>query len=75
MKADIDKAIGQVLISVDEAKRRELYKYILGTLHDQAVYMPLTYQTNIMVYRDKPQGRALRRGPRTRFPLRPCIKK
>ena len=56
MKADIDKAIGQVLISVDEAKRRELYKYILGTLHDQAVYMPLTYQTNIMVYRDSLKG-------------------
>jgi len=56
MKADIDKAIGQVLISVDETKRRELYKYILGTLHEQAVYMPLTYQTNIMVYRDSLKG-------------------
>ncbi|OIQ50570.1 Nickel-binding periplasmic protein precursor [Pseudodesulfovibrio hydrargyri] len=56
MKADIDKAIGEVLISVDETRRRELYQYILSTLHDQAVYMPLTYMTNIMVHRDTLEG-------------------
>jgi nickel transport system substrate-binding protein len=58
MKAAIDEAIGQVLITVDEAKRQELYRYILGTLHDQAVYMPLTYMTNIMVHRDNLKGAA-----------------
>ncbi|WP_338668606.1 nickel ABC transporter substrate-binding protein [Pseudodesulfovibrio methanolicus] len=56
MKADIDKAIGQVLVSVDKTKRQELYRYILGTLHENAVYMPITYLTNIMVYRDGLKG-------------------
>ena len=41
---------------MDKTKRQELYRYILGTLHDQAVYMPLTYLTNIMVYRDSFKG-------------------
>jgi nickel transport system substrate-binding protein len=56
MKADIDEAIGQVLVSVDKTKRQELYRYILGTLHENAVYMPITYLTNIMVYRDGLKG-------------------
>jgi len=50
MKAQIDKTIGEVLETVDETERQAKYKYILETLHEQAVYLPLTYVTAIMVH-------------------------
>lgn len=56
MKAEIDAKIGEVLLSTDESKRQELYRYILTALHDQAVYLPLTYATGIMVYRPNLKG-------------------
>lgn len=56
MKGKIDETIGAVLVTTDEAERQEKYKYILGTLHDQAVYLPLTYMTSIMVHRPELQG-------------------
>lgn len=56
MKADIDRTINQVLVSTDEAKRREMYRYILGTLHSQAVYIPLTHLTNLAVYHKNVSG-------------------
>ncbi|GAB7081628.1 nickel ABC transporter substrate-binding protein [Megalodesulfovibrio paquesii] len=57
MKADIDKAINDVLLSVDEGKRRELYGYILRTLHEEAVYLPISYQTMIAVWpKDRIEG-------------------
>ncbi|MEW5954440.1 MAG: nickel ABC transporter substrate-binding protein [Bacillota bacterium] len=49
MKAEIDEKITEVLLSTDEQVRQELYRYILGTLHEQAVYLPLSYGTNIAV--------------------------
>ena len=52
MKADIDARIGRVLTTTDEAERQALYRDILTTLHEQAVYLPLTHMTNIMVHRD-----------------------
>lgn len=56
MKGDIDKAIGDVLVTTDEAKRQDMYRFILGTLHEQAVYLPLTYMTGIMVHRPELKG-------------------
>jgi nickel transport system substrate-binding protein len=50
MKAELDKTISDVLVSTDERKRQDMYKYILGTLHEQAVYIPLTYLSNLAVY-------------------------
>lgn len=50
MKEQIDKAIGEVLVTIDETERQAKYKYILETLHDQAVYLPLTYTSSIMVH-------------------------
>lgn len=50
MKEQIDKAIGEVLVTIDETERQAKYKYILETLHDQAVYLPLTYTSAIMVH-------------------------
>ncbi|BAH74695.1 nickel ABC transporter substrate-binding protein [Solidesulfovibrio magneticus] len=51
MKANIDAKITQALTSTDEDKRAALYKDILTTLHEQAVYLPLTNMTNIVVHR------------------------
>lgn len=42
-KADIDEWINQVLKSQDKHNRQTLYKKILTTLHEQAVYLPVTY--------------------------------
>ena len=53
MKARIDQEIGEVLVSTDVKKRQALYTDILTTLHDQAVYVPLTYATSIMVHGPK----------------------
>jgi nickel transport system substrate-binding protein len=56
MKKEIDRKIGDVLISVDEQTRQDLYRDILTTLHEQAVYMPLSYMTNITVHRPQLMG-------------------
>ncbi len=45
MKAEIDKRISEVLLSTDENKRIEDWKWIISTLHDQAVYLPISYRT------------------------------
>ncbi|MDQ8726977.1 nickel ABC transporter substrate-binding protein [Bradyrhizobium sp. LHD-71] len=44
-KAEIDAEIGKVLTTTDEATRKALYKNIFTYLHEQAVYLPLTYAT------------------------------
>lgn len=51
MKAEIDATISKVLLSTKEKERQDLYKYILTTLHDQAVYLPLTYMTGVIVHK------------------------
>ena len=51
MKADIDRRIGAVLASTDEASRAAEYRWILTTLHEQAVYFPVSFLTNKMVHR------------------------
>lgn len=53
MKQEIDKKIGEVLISTDETKRQEMYRYILETLHEQAIYIPISYTKNMTVYNKK----------------------
>lgn len=50
-KAEIDAMIGEVLVSTDEARRRELYRDILTRLHEEVVYLPLTHVTAIAVAR------------------------
>ena len=51
MKTEIDAKIGEALLSTDETRRQELYTYILSNLHEQAVYLPLTYIRGIIVYK------------------------
>ncbi|MBD2090199.1 nickel ABC transporter, nickel/metallophore periplasmic binding protein [Microcoleus sp. FACHB-1515] len=56
MKAEIDRKIGEVLVSTNETTRQQLYRDILTTLHEQAVYLPISYSTNLAVYQKNLSG-------------------
>ncbi len=56
MKAEMDRKIGQALNSVDEKERRESYRYVLTTLHEQAIYLPISYTTGFFVHGRKLSG-------------------
>jgi len=56
MKAELDEMVGRVLLTTDENQRRELYREILTTLHEQAVYLPLTYKTLVRANTPELQG-------------------
>lgn len=49
-KAEIDQAITEILVSTQEEKRQELYLFVLTRLHEDAVYIPLTYECNKAIY-------------------------
>ena len=49
-KAEIDEAITRILTSTDEAERQELYQSVLTNLHEDAMYLPLTYECNKALY-------------------------
>lgn len=55
-KAEIDAAITNILTSTDEKERQELYKSVLTRLHEDAVYLPLTYETNKALYTSHLKG-------------------
>lgn len=55
-KKEIDKAITEILTSTDEVKRQELYTFVLTRLHEDAVYIPLTYECNKAIYRSNLDG-------------------
>ena len=55
-KAEIDQAITDILVSTDEQKRQDLYTFVLTRLHDDAVYIPLTYECNKAIYRSDLKG-------------------
>jgi len=74
MKAEIDAKIGQVLVTVDEAERQKLYTDILTTLHEQAVYLPLSFVTNILVHKDNLRGAAFG-CTNYEIPFEPMVKK
>jgi nickel transport system substrate-binding protein len=48
-KAIIDKEIGVVLTTTDEAVRKSLYRDILTRLHHDAVYLPISYMSMMIV--------------------------
>lgn len=56
MKQQLDQKIGEVLITTGEEERKKIYSYILGTLHEQAVYLPVSYLTNTAVYHKHVKG-------------------
>ena len=49
-KAQIDEAITEAINAVDEEVAAENYKYVLTTLTDEAVYVPVTYTTKAYIY-------------------------
>lgn len=49
-KDQIDRAITDILTSTDETWRQELYSFVLTRLHEDAVYIPLTYECNKALY-------------------------
>lgn len=53
MKEELDRQITEVMVTVGEERIQDLYRSILTTIHDQAVYLPLSYPTNITVHGDK----------------------
>ncbi len=53
MKAELDQKITQVLQETDETKRVELWTWIITTLHDQAVYLPISSRNLIEVHNPK----------------------
>ncbi|KEQ22145.1 nickel ABC transporter substrate-binding protein [Paenibacillus tyrfis] len=50
MKNELHQQMKDVLLTVDEKERQKLYNSIFTTLHEQAVYLPISYLTNIAVY-------------------------
>jgi len=50
MKKELDEKIRAVLISTDEENRKTLYREILTTLHEEAVYLPLTHKTLVKMH-------------------------
>lgn len=55
-KAEIDQAITDILTSTDETERQALYDFVLTRLHEDAVYIPLTYETNKALYTSELKG-------------------
>ncbi|WP_099469834.1 nickel ABC transporter substrate-binding protein [Konateibacter massiliensis] len=55
-KAEIDEAIDKIMLSVDEEERQELYEFVLTRLHEDAVYIPLTYECNKAIYTSSLDG-------------------
>lgn len=50
MKKELDARISEVLLSTNEKKRAATYRWILTTLQDQAIYLPVSYTTQIIVH-------------------------
>lgn len=49
-KPKIDATILKIFKTSDEKKRQAYYEYIFRTLHEKAVYIPLTYSKNMTIY-------------------------
>ncbi len=52
-KEKIDESILMALESVDETERQALYSYVLETLHEQAIYIPISYEQNRAIFSNK----------------------
>lgn len=55
-KAKIDEEITHILTSTDETARQELFDSVLTSLHEDAVYIPLTYECNKALYTKELSG-------------------
>lgn len=55
-KKEIDQAITDILTTTDEEERQKLYRFVLTRLHEDAVYIPLTFECNKALYTKNLQG-------------------
>ena len=55
-KEEIDQAITSILTTTDETERQELYEFVLTRLHEDAVYIPLTFECNKALYTTDLEG-------------------
>ena len=55
-KKEIDAAITEIMSSTDMKRRQELFTYALTHLHNDAIYIPLTYETNKALFNAKLKG-------------------
>jgi nickel transport system substrate-binding protein len=51
MKGEIDRRITALLAATDAKARQADQQWVLATLHDQAVYFPISFLTNKLVHR------------------------
>lgn len=75
MKPDLDRKITRALESGDAEERRSLYRHILKSLHEQAVYLPVFYQPRLEAHKkDALDGVRFAPGG-TRIPFERFVKK
>ncbi|MBB6448702.1 nickel transport system substrate-binding protein [Geomicrobium halophilum] len=55
-KDELDEKISQVLVETDEQQREKQYEDIISTLHDEAIYLPVSSPSTIAVYHDDIEG-------------------
>lgn len=55
-KAEIDKTIGEILISTDKIQRQQLYTQLFNRLADEAIYIPLTYSRTKVIHNSQLKG-------------------
>lgn len=55
-KAWLDEAIGKILIEADRAKRQEMYREIFTYIHEESVYIPITYSCTKAVFTPRLKG-------------------
>jgi nickel transport system substrate-binding protein len=50
-KSEIDKAISELIVSVDETEIADKYRFVLSELHNEAVYLPFSYELDFALYK------------------------
>lgn len=56
VKEALHTGITDLLLEADPEKRQDLYKQVLSTLHEEALYLTLTYESNKAIYSKALQG-------------------
>ncbi len=50
-KRQIDESITGILASMDETEKKKLYNYVFTELHNNAVYLPISYEHGLVIYK------------------------
>ncbi|MDR0805716.1 MAG: nickel ABC transporter substrate-binding protein [Enterobacteriaceae bacterium] len=50
-KPEIDRTISALIISTDEQDIAKKYKYVLTTLHNEAIYLPFSYELDLALFK------------------------